>query len=327
MSHLKMRPARRARAIATQRPRVARYDGAMARNSNVADHEAGKERMFLSAEWRDLVMLNYEVDPRLLREYVPRGTELDSFGGKALVSLVGFRFLRTKLFGWLPLPFHVNFDEVNLRFYVRRRADDGDRRGVVFIREIVPKRAVALLARVAYGENYSRYPMRHLLSAQGARKVAQYEWKLRNGKWARIFAECGSDPELSPESVRPPAGRWILDPDLSPRLDSPSTWEPYLPAEGSLEQFITEHYWGYSALPGSPHRGPGSPSLQRDGGTVEYHVTHPPWRVWQSVSAGFEGDGVALYGDALGTAVQRAPESAFIAEGSPVVVFAGRSIA
>ncbi|MGA8767010.1 MAG: DUF2071 domain-containing protein, partial [Candidatus Acidiferrales bacterium] len=136
--------------------RTALYDVAMALHANVADREAGNERVFLSAEWRDLVMLNYEVEPRLLRPYVPRGTELDSFGGKTLVSLVGFQFLRTKLFGVLPLPFHSNFDEVNLRFYVRRPAVDGDRRGVVFIREIVPKRAVALLARVAYGENYSR---------------------------------------------------------------------------------------------------------------------------------------------------------------------------
>lgn len=269
----------------------------------------GDERVFLSAEWRDLVMLNYAVEPQLLREYVPRGTELDSFGGKTYISLVGFRFLRTKLFGVLPLPFHSNFDEVNLRFYVRRRADDGDRRGVVFIREIVPKRAVAWLARMAYGENYSRYPMRHRVSAEGERKVAEYEWQFRSGQWALIHAECEGDS------------------DLSRGLDSPSTREPFLSGEGSLEQFITEHYWGYSALPGSPYRGPGSPSLQRDGGTIEYHVTHPQWRVWQSARAGFEGDAGDIYGSAFGEALQRPPDSAFIADGSPVVVFAGRRIA
>src|SRR5271167_3016332 len=90
------------------------------------------ERVFLSAEWRDLVMLNYEVDSQLLRSYVPRGSELDSFNGGTLVSLVGFRFLRTRIFGALPIPFHSNFDEINLRFYVRRRHPEGDRRGVVF---------------------------------------------------------------------------------------------------------------------------------------------------------------------------------------------------
>ena len=238
------------------------------------------EQVFLSAEWRDLVMLNYEVDPALLREFVPRGTELDSFGGKTYVSLVGFRFLRTKLYGFLPLPFHSNFDEVNLRFYVRRRADDGDRRGVVFIREIVPKRAVAWLARTAYGENYSRYPMRHRVSAEGAAKSAEYEWRVRDA-WAKLHA----------------AGEG----------------EPAFPLEGSLEQFITEHYWGYAG--------------QRDGGTIEYHVTHPQWRVWQSARAGFEGDAAGIYGSAFAEALRREPDSAFIAEGSPVVVFAGKRMA
>jgi Uncharacterized conserved protein (COG2071) len=137
------------------------------------------------------------------------------------------------------------------------------------------------------------------LSATGARKVAQYEWKLRNGQWARIHAECGDDPELHPESVRPPAGRWILD--------------PVLPAEGSLEQFITEHYWGYSA--------------QRDGRTVEYHVTHRPWRVWPETWGVCERDVSEVYGDAFGEVLRREPNSTFIAEGSPVVVFKGRRIA
>ena len=225
-------------------------------------------------------MLNYAVDPALLRDYVPRGTELDSFRGKTYVSLVGFQFLRTKLFGYLPLPFHSNFDEVNLRFYVRRRADDGDRRGVVFIREIVPKRAVAWLARLAYGENYIRYPMRHRVSADGAGKFAEYEWRV-GGSWAKLHAAGESDPVL--------------------------------PRENSLEQFITEHYWGYAG--------------QRDGGTIEYHVTHPQWRVWQSARAGFVGDAAEIYGNAFAEALRRPPDSAFIAEGSPVVVFRGRRIA
>jgi uncharacterized protein YqjF (DUF2071 family) len=105
--------------------------------------------VFLSAEWRNLLMLNYEVDPELLRVYVPVGTEIDSFAGKTYVSLVGFRFLHTRLFGKCAIPFHSDFDEVNLRFYVRRREGTTMRRGVVFIREIVPKWAVAQDARLA----------------------------------------------------------------------------------------------------------------------------------------------------------------------------------
>jgi uncharacterized protein len=236
--------------------------------------------VFLSAEWRDLVMLNYEVDPMLLKEYVPRGTELDSFQGKTYVSLVGFRFLRTKLFGFVPIPFHANFDEVNLLFYVRRRDGETVRRGVVFIREIVPKRAIALVARTVYGENYTRHPMRHSIHTDEMGAVtADYSWKL-SCMWCQI------------------------------RCSAAGT--PFLPAEGSLEQFITEHYWGYAA--------------QRRGGTIEYQVTHVPWLVWKCTGAGFEGDGAALYGHGFGMRLRGPPDCAFIADGSSVQVLMGRRI-
>ena len=236
-------------------------------------------RVFLSAEWRDLVMLNYEVDPGLVRRYVPSGTELDSFEGRTYVSLVGFRFLNTKLFGFAPVPFHANFDEVNLRFYVRRREGKEDRRGVVFIREIVPKRAIAWVARLVYGENYVRCPMTHKTSSAKETKTAEYSW-IVDGKWCRLYATGNG-------TVRQPA-------------------------EGSVEQFITEHYWGYT-----PRRG---------GGTIEYHVSHVPWNVWSCSRAGFIGNADPLYGPALGDIFRRSPHSAFIADGSSVNVYPGRQI-
>jgi uncharacterized protein len=237
------------------------------------------QRVFVSAEWRDLVMLNYEVDPGILAKYVPPGTELDAFAGKVFVSLVGFRFLHTKLFGVLSVPFHGEFEEVNLRFYVRRRDPSGDRRGVVFIREIVPKPAVARMARFVYGENYVSYPMRHNVSAQGAGRTAEYQWR-RGRTWCRLFAQGLTGPSYA--------------------------------TEGSLEQFITEHYWGYAA--------------RRKGGSLEYHVSHTPWRVWTSTTAGFGGDATALYGSEMAAILRRRPDSAFIADGSPVSVFTGRRI-
>jgi uncharacterized protein len=235
--------------------------------------------MFLSAEWRDLVMLNYDVDPGLLKDYVPRGTELDSFRDKTFVSLVGFRFLRTKLFGIVPIPFHTDFDEVNLRFYVRRREGETMKRGVVFIREIVQKRAIAFVARFVYGENYTCHPMRHAVDAGEGGATADYSWKLSN-LWCRIRAQASGPP--------------------------------ILPGEGSLEQFITEHYWGYAA--------------QRGAKSIEYQVTHAPWRIWKCGDASFEGDGKPLYGDRMGIALRRPPDSAFIAEGSEVQVLMGRRI-
>jgi uncharacterized protein len=138
---------------------------------------------FLSAEWRELAMLNYEIEPSLLASRVPPGTELDSWRGRTFVSVVGFRFLRTRVLG-VPVPFHVNFDEVNLRFYVRRRSGREWRRGVVFVKEIVPRRAIALVARVAYAENYVALAMRHSIRpmiGDGPATVS-YGWR-RRGAW------------------------------------------------------------------------------------------------------------------------------------------------
>ena len=224
-------------------------------------------------------MLNYEVDRRLLLDYVPAGTVLDSFDGKTYVSLVGFQFRRTKLFGMLRIPLHANFEEVNLRFYVRRKAGAEDRRGVVFIKEIVPKRAVAQIARLVYGEKYIRLPMKHSVETNRETKRVEYSWKV-NQAWCSLYAQSAAVP---------------------------------MPAnEGSLEQFITEHYWGYTT--------------QRNGKTLEYHVAHVPWNVCASTAAGFEGDVGSLYGAELGKVLQRRPDSAFIADGSPVIVFAGKRV-
>jgi uncharacterized protein YqjF (DUF2071 family) len=237
------------------------------------------KRVFLSAEWRDLVMLNYEVEPSLLNQYVPSGTLLDSFKGRTYVSLVGFRFHHTKLLGWFPVPFHSDFDEVNLRFYVRRKEGSDSRRGVVFIAEIVPRRAIATTARLVYGENYKYLAMRHRIGMEKSNKTAEYQWRFGE-QWCK----------LSAQTVGVPAH----------------------PQEGSLEQFITEHYWGYSA--------------QRAGGCFEYHVSHVPWQVWATTQAGFEGEVSSLYGYELARVLQRLPDCAFVADGSPVVVFTGNRI-
>lgn len=224
-------------------------------------------------------MLNYEVEPGLLQRYVPAGTTLDSFNGRTYLSLVGFRFCRTKLLGRFPVPFHTNFDEVNLRFYVRRTEGNEQRRGVVFIAEVVPRRAIAVTARTLYGENYRHSRMRHRLEMAGLTNSAEYEWQV-GGRWCRLAAHTAGLPAYPPD--------------------------------GSLEQFITEHYWGYAA------RGTRS--------SLEYHVSHVPWQVWAATSARFDGDATALYGAKFSTLLQRPPDSAFVADGSPVLVFKGRNL-
>jgi hypothetical protein len=245
-----------------------------------ADAATGSRgRIFLSTEWRDLLMLNYEIDPALLQPFVPRGTELDSFNGKTYLSLVGLRFARTKLFGSVSVPFHENFDEVNLRIYVRRREGSELRRGVTFIREIVSLPAVTLLARIAYAENYMTLPLRHSIDLTDSGGSIEYTWKSKRQQF-RIRAQTEGNPSRA--------------------------------ADGSLEQFISEHYWGYAQ--------------GRDGGSLEYHVAHDPWRIWRATKATFEGDGRTLYGSELGSILSHPPNSAFIADGSPVLVFVGRRI-
>lgn len=235
--------------------------------------------VFLSAEWRDLVMLNYEVEASVLSRHVPRGTALDSFKGRTYLTLVGFRFCRTKLLGRFTVPFHATFDEVNLRFYVRRREGADDRRGVVFIAEVVPRSAIATTARLVYGENYIHLPMKHRIKTEGLNKTAEYQWQV-GGLWCRLAAQ--------------------------------TVGHPAHPPDGSLEQFITEHYWGYAT--------------QRSGASVEYHVSHPPWEVWATTQAEFEGDASAVYGRELATVLKRRPDCAFVADGSPVVVFRGNRV-
>jgi uncharacterized protein YqjF (DUF2071 family) len=171
-------------------------------------------KIFLSAEWRSLLMLNYPIDAKTLQPYLPVGTELDRWNGEAYVSMVGFRFLNTRVLG-CRIPFHTNFDEVNLRFYVRRRVEGEWRRGVVFIKEIVPKRAIAFVARTIYNENYVRLPMRSTvqLPALAQSGTVSYEWK-SSQNWSLLSAQIDGEPQFAPSD-----------------------------SEGF---FITEHYWGYS---------------------------------------------------------------------------------
>lgn len=177
--------------------------------------DADREPVFLTAEWRDLVMVNFEIDPDVLASRVPAGCELDFHDGRTFVSLVAFKFLKTRVLG-IPIPGHRNFEEVNLRFYVKAKVDGTWRRGVVFIKEIVPRWAIAFAARTFYQENYVALPMRHsgdTSEAPGSCRL-EYGWR-RGGVWESLEASLEGSPEA--------------------------------PRSGSEESFIAEHYWGYCA--------------------------------------------------------------------------------
>lgn len=238
-------------------------------------------RPFLTARWEDLVILNFDCPEELLTPLVPGGTELDPWEGSHIVSLVGFRFVDTRLRG-LAIPGHRTFEEVNLRFYVRAYGRDGDlRRGVVFIRELVPRRAIALVARIVYNEPYLAVPMEHyILKGLDGGGVTDYKWTHRREQY-HLFAQFEGPPS-----------------DLVP---------------GSEGEFITEHFWGYTA--------------QRDGSTLEYRVDHPPWRIWTPSTFHYRPPpGPTLYGPAFSEVLAQTARSAFVAEGSEVAVYPGQEL-
>ena len=148
---------------------------------------------FLTAQWRFLVMLNFAIEPLVLESYVPRGTELDTWNGTIYVSLVALSFVDTKVKGF-AIPLHRDFEEINLRFYVRSTCPER-RRGVVFIREVVPRFAIALIAKWLYNENYAACPTRSAIRqpVAGGSGSASYGWK-HNGQWLTISAEFAGVP-------------------------------------------------------------------------------------------------------------------------------------
>ena len=236
-----------------------------------------KQSSFLSAEWRKLAIANYIVDPAILLPYLPRHTELDLWKGNCYVSLIGFMFLKTKLKS-IRIPFHSNFEEVNLRFYVRFNDNGTWKRGVTFIKEIVPKPALTLVANTIYGEKYETLPMKHDWSVDEKIIHVRYQWKKE--KWNSISIE---------------AGNTLLR--ISP---------------GSDEDFITEHYWGYTRL--------------NENQTSEYEVRHPTWSTYDLKGYNIEVDFAKCYGKEFGFLSDRNPDSVMLAEGSEIEVMSGRKI-
>ncbi|MBL7810693.1 MAG: DUF2071 domain-containing protein [Bacteroidetes bacterium] len=227
--------------------------------------------VFLRAEWRKLMMANYAVDPNLLESYIPPHTELDLWNGKCYVSLVGFMFQNTRILG-VKIPFHADFEEVNLRFYVKYNDGKVWHRGVVFLREIVPRPAVTLIANTLYGEKYATLRMRHLWVKREGELQVLYGWKKQ--KWHSMCIQ--AEPVLYPIE------------------------------ENSVEEFITEHYRGYTKLAG--------------GKTAEYEVEHPRWEVYKTKSFSIEVDFGKVYGTEFDFLSGSEPDSVLLAEGSQITV-------
>jgi len=235
---------------------------------------------FLTAEWRKLIMAQYAVEPATLTPWLPNGVELDLFQGRYYVSLVGFLFDRVRLKG-LAIPFHTRFEEVNLRFYVVRTDPDGTRkRGVVFIREFVPRAAITLIANSRYEEPYATLPTLSNIATTPKSLNVSYSWK-HSGRWHELAVE--ASPDSQPIAL------------------------------DSEEEFITEHYWGYTK--------------RRNFTTSAYQVQHPRWQTYPILSHAINADFNALYGPTFASLNHQTPSSILLAEGSAVSVSSGITLA
>lgn len=218
-------------------------------------------------------MANYSVDPIILKPFLPYKTELDSFEGRFYVSLVGFMFENTRILK-VGVPFHMNFPEINLRFYVRYLDGKDWKRGVVFIKEIVPRPAISFVANLIYKEKCVCLPVKYLEESDDQFLKLNYQWKFRN-EWNSIAVK---------SSI---AGTPLL--------------------QGSAEEFITEHFWGYAKVNANT--------------SAEYEVSHPRWNIHQVKESFINCNFSGLYGSGFESLEKAKPDSVFLADGSPVTVY------
>ncbi|WP_221390361.1 YqjF family protein [Dyadobacter sp. NIV53] len=227
---------------------------------------------FLTAQWENLIMANYAVPPEVLAPYLPKGVELDFYQGKTYVSLVGFLFRDTRIFG-VPIPILGTFEEVNLRFYVTRKVGNEIKRGVVFINETVPSKLVAWVANYLYKEHYVSIPTSHTYNINPETKQIRFEWNI-NREWNAISVEAGAEGK---------------------------------PMEaGSIEEFIFEHYYGYTRID--------------DTATEEYNIHHDRWLVNDVTNYEINCNFAAMYGKDFDFLKGTEPDSVMLAEGSLISV-------
>ncbi len=233
------------------------------------------KKVFLRAEWRNLLIANYTCDPEILKKYLPAKTELDTFNGEHLISLVAFEFLNTAVLG-IKFPWHTNFVEVNLRIYVRHKENGEWKRGVVFVKEIVPRHMITFVANTLFNENYVTMPVDGDIQRNQHELIVNYTW----GK-ANAFSAVADNKTIAMEP-------------------------------GSLEEFITEHYWGYASIDNE--------------NTNQYGVEHDKWRVHPIKSYTVQTNFEAMYGSEFAYLNNQNPHSVLLAEGSNVLVRKGYPI-
>ncbi|MBK0381358.1 DUF2071 domain-containing protein [Pedobacter sp. SD-b] len=222
-------------------------------------------------------MANYLVDAKVLKKYIPPHTQLDSYNGKYYVSLIGFMFMDTRIKGF-KIPFHINFEEINLRFYVKYNSGENQKRGAVFISEVVSKPMIALVANTLFHEHYEILKTKH--SWERFEHHQKISYQLKKKQWYELSVSTGLE------------ARKIIS--------------------GSEEEFITEHYFGYTKAGKNK--------------SLAYDVEHPRWEIYDVKDFTIKADFEDLYGADFGFLNHAEPSSVFLVEGSDVLIRDGKKI-
>lgn len=171
-----------------------------------------RRRPFMTARWSNPLLLTYRAPTPLLRRLTHPHLELDEWEGHTHVSLVAFEFQDTRIRG-RRVPGFINFSQLNLRTYVRQ----GDRRGVTYIKEYVPSRVIAVIARLRFNEPYHRLDIASQTEGAGEELKIEHHW--HHGGTDQYVQATATQASLMP------------------------------PDDGSVYHF-TEHRWGFGSSRG-----------------------------------------------------------------------------
>lgn len=169
-----------------------------------------ERRWIMGQSWESLLFAHWRVPLEDLRPHIPRELEVELHDGSAWLGITPFRVTGLRSRGTVPLPGVSSFRELNVRTYVRTRAE---KPGIWFFSLDATSRLAVRAAR------------------------SQYKLPYFDARIALDRGEGWTDVECARLSERGKvfSGRYR------------PAGEAFMPAPGSLEEFLTERYCLYAS--------------------------------------------------------------------------------